>query len=221
MNNSFTKILIVASSVFAFIACKKETKTVSPSTPTVKTDTIVPPKIITGIELYNQALDTINGIGKKYYNVSTGTYSNSAKSNIDFAFAYYQPSNNSTKHILGCARSSRLKTLHGIPTTNNNTVDFYVINDGNNSTIYDTIKNSKSIASIFTNKATLSEFENDSYTIASDGFGWEAGDILGFKLSNGKRGLIKLTAKPTGSKDASNLTGVSSGKIVFDIKMEP
>lgn len=188
--------------------------------PVVNKDTLVPVKVLYDVEVYNQALDTINGTGKKFYNVTTGTYSNSVKSPIELAYVFYQPSNNTTKHILGCAKAGRVKIAHGIANTSNTSVDFYTINDGNSTIIYDTLTNTKTFATLFASKATLSAFEGESSAIASDGFGWDIDEIIGFKLSNGKRGLIKLTTKPTGAKDASNLTGVSSGKMRFDIKME-
>lgn len=209
---------VITAILFLIFSCKKSTTDPKPTTPTIKTDTIVPATVIYGVEVYNQALDTINGTGKKFYNVTSGTYSNSVKSPIELAYVFYQPSNNTTKHILGCAKALKIKALHGVATSNNTSVDFYTINDGNSTVIYDTITNTKTFATLFASKATLSAFEGESSAIASDGFGWDIDEIIGFKLSNGKRGLIKLTTKPTGTKDSNG--NISVGKMRFDIKME-
>lgn len=203
--------------ILGMLSCKKNKDDPQPSIqPIVIVQT--PVKNIYGIELYNQVLDTVNQTGKKFYNITTETYSNGIQFPIELAYVYYQPSDNSTKHVLGCAKNTTVKATNGIPSSNNNAIEFYKINSSNNTNIYDTITLSKSIASVFAAKATISTFNGESDAIASDGFGWDKGDILGFMLANGKRGLIKIKTAPTGSKD--NAGNVSLGKILFDIKME-
>ena len=142
--------------------------------------------------------------------------------NILFIYKYNkfnnQPSDNSTKHLIGCARAELVRSKHSVPLTNNTRTTFYVIDDSNSSLIFDTIQYSESIKTIFDKKSALSVVGGESDAIQSDGFGWDKGEIIGFKLTNGKQGLIKLIATPTGSKDDNDI--VSVGKIIFDIKME-
>lgn len=216
-NKHFLYTTLVVCLALSIVACKKHKDDPAPVQnipPVVQ----VPINTIYAVEIYNQVLDTVNQTGKKFYNITQQTYSNGLKSPIELAYVYYQPADNSTKHVLGCAKSSIVKSSNGIPPSNNTAVEFYTINSSNNSDIFDTITLSKSMATIFATKATLSIFQNENDAIASDGFGWDKGEILGFKLANGKRGLIKLTTAPTGSKDTGG--NVSLGKMRFDIKME-
>lgn len=229
MNKKISFVIFCGLVAILVFSCKKKKKDPEPTVtnPVVVTpkDTIVTVKVIYGIEIYNQALDTLNSTGKKFYNITTGTYSNSLKSPIELAYVYFETADpndpkGGTRHVLGCAKADKVRARHGVPSTNNTYTEFYTINDGNNSLIYDTVTNNKTIEMIFTQKASLAVFEGESNAIGSDQYGWDKGKILGFKLSNGKRGLIKLTTKPTGSKDPNHVTGVVSGKMRFDIKME-
>lgn len=229
MNKKISFVIFCGLLAILIFSCKKTSKTVSPApvdtTKVVKKDTIVPVKVIYNVEIYNQALDTINNTGKKFYNITSGTYSNSVKSPIELAYVYFETTDpndpkGGTRHVLGSAKADKVKARHGVSSANNTYTEFYKINDGNNSLIYDTISNNKTIAKIFSQNASLAVFEGESNAIGSDQYGWDIGEIIGFKLENGKRGLIKLTTKPTGSKDPNHVTGVVSGKMRFDIKME-
>lgn len=176
-------------------------------------------KNIRDIQLYNQALDTTTSPDVyNFYNITQEKYGNSLNFPIELAFAYYYPNNKSTRHTMGSGTSKTIRSEHGIPNTNNTKVDFFVIDDSNSSLIYDTIKYNVSIGVIFNSKATISTVDNENDAIQSDGFGWSEGEILGFKLKNGKRGLIKLNSDPTGSKNTDGI--LLPGKIIFDIKME-
>lgn len=212
----FTTVIVCMA--LSVLACKKKKNDdPAPVIPTPKV-TQEPIKTIYAVEIYNQVLDTVNQSGKKFYNITQQTSSNGLNFPIELAYVYYQPSDNSTKHVLGCAKNLIVKSKNGIPSSNNTAIEFYTINSSNNTNIFDTITLNKSMATIFASKATLSTFQGESDALASDGFGWDKGDIFGFKLANGKRGLIKLITAPTGSKD--NDGNVSLGKIRFDIKME-
>jgi hypothetical protein len=214
-------IFTVLASGLIFCACKRD-KNNNPTPNNDTTTKVVPIPIveIRFIKLYNQALDPIaNPNLYNFYNITSQKYSNSLDFPIEIAFVHYQPADNSTKHYLGSASSDKVKLLHELPLDNKTNIEFYKINNGSNTLIYDTISLSASIETIFATKATKSNINGESNAIQSDGFGWDKDDILGFKLSNGKRGLILLTAKPTGSKNPD--TGsISDGNIQFDIKME-
>lgn len=214
--NILYSVVVVCMTLVA-VACKKNKDDPTPAQ-YVLPKVANPVKTISGVELYNQVLDTVNQPGKKFYNISEQKSSNGLPFPIELAYVFYQPADNSTKHILGCAKNLKVKSSNGIPSSNNTAVEFYSINTSNNTNIYDTITLNKSIAKIFETKATLSTFQGESDAIASDGFGWDKGDIFGFKLANGKRGLIKLTQAPTGSKAVNG--DVTLGKILFDVKME-
>jgi len=201
-------------------ACKNKKNDPTPD-PKDTTSIIVPTPVveIRGIKLYNQALDTVaNPHLYNFYNITSKKYNNSVNFPIEIAFVHNQPTDNSSKHLLGCATSDIVISKHGIPSENKTNVEFYKINNGSNTLLYDTISLSASIGTIFSTKATKSNVNGESNAIQSDGFGWDEGDIFGFKLSNGKRGLILLTAKPTGIKDPD--VGIIIGNIQFDIKME-
>ena len=217
-NKHFLYTTLVVCLALSIVACKKHKDDPAPVQNIPPLVAPVPIKTIYAVEIYNQGLDTVNQPGKKFYNITQQTYSNGLKSPIELAYVYYQPADNSTKHVLGCAKSLIVKGSNGIPSSNNAAVEFYTINSSNNSDIFDTITLSKSMATIFAAKATLSIFQGENDAIASDGFGWDKGEILGFKLTNGKRGLIKLTTIPTGSKDPNG--AIYLGKMRFDIKME-
>ncbi|MCR6642943.1 MAG: hypothetical protein NVV82_29120 [Sporocytophaga sp.] len=213
--------IIIATGLF-FCACNKNKKT-DPNPNSVDTSTkVVPIPVveIRNIKLYNQALDTVaNPHLYNFYNITHQKYNNSLDFPIEIAFVHNQPTDNSSMHLLGCANSLSVRVMHGIPKENKTNTEFYKINNDSNTKLYDTITLSSSIETIFTTKATKSNVYGESNAIQSDGFGWDKDDILGFKLSNGKRGLIILNAKPTGSKNPD--TGsISDGNIQFDIKME-
>lgn len=216
-------VSIFAVTLLCNTACKKDEKEEpKPKDTTPDTPAVERPKVkeIYGIKLYNQALDTTMNSGKNFYNITEEKYGNSLTFPIELAFVHYQPSNNATKHLIGCARAERVRsnTIHGVPATNNTRTTFYVIDDGNSTLIFDTIQYSESVKTIFDKKSTLSVVDGENDAIQSDGFGWDKGEILGFELDNGKKGLIKLITAPTGSKDENG--NISLGKIAFDIKME-
>jgi hypothetical protein len=212
---------IIASGII-FFACKRD-KNDTPNPNTVDTTTkVVPIPVveIRSLKLYNQALDTVSyPTLYNFYNITHQKYSNSLNFPIELAFVHNQPTDNSTKHLLGSASSYIVKYKHGVPAENNTNTEFYLINHNSNTLLYDTITLSSSIETIFATKATKSNVSGESNAIQSDAYGWDTGDIFGFKLSNGKRGLILLTAKPTGSKE-SDTGAIILGNIQFDIKME-
>lgn len=220
MKSLIINLLFVALVVST--ACKKDEKEEpKPKDTTPDTPVVEKPKVkeIYGIELYNQALDTtVVPDVYNFYNITEEKYGNSLTFPIELAFVHNQPSDNSTKHLIGCARAELVRSKHGVPATNNTRNTFYVIDDGNSTLIYDTLQYSESIKTVFDMKGSLSVVGGESDAIQSDGFGWDKGEILGFELENGKKGLIKLITAPTGNKDENGI--VSVGKIVFDIKME-
>ncbi|MCR6642942.1 MAG: hypothetical protein NVV82_29115 [Sporocytophaga sp.] len=212
-------IFTVLASGLIFCACKRD-KNNNPTPNNDTTTKVVPIPIveIRFIKLYNQALDTAKQNGYNFYSISSQNSFNSKNGPIEIAFVHNQPANNSTKHLIGSATSAIVRSEHGVPNTNKTNIEFYKINNGSNTLIYDTISLSSSIETIFATKATKSDINGESNAIQSDGYGWDKDDILGFKLSNGKRGLILLTSKPTGSKDENS--NIILGNIQFDIKME-
>ncbi len=164
-------------------------------------------------------MDTVNNKRfYKFYNITQEKYSNSLDFPIELAYVYQEFSNNGINQVLGCAKDYYVKTEHSLPSTNETSIDFFIIEDSHSSLIYDTIQYSASITAIFKNKAKISYVIGENDAIQSDKFGWDKDEILGFKLGNGKQGLIKLTKIPTGSKD--DLGNIFLGKISFDIKME-
>jgi hypothetical protein len=214
-------IFTIIASGLIFCACKRD-KNNNPTPNNNDTTTkVVPIPIveIRFIKLYNQALDPVaNPSLYNFYNITSQKYSNSLDFPIEIAFVHNQPSDNSSKHLLGSGNSSAVRLEHKVPDGNIYT-EFYKIDNGSNTLVYDTISLSSSIEKIFATKATKSIVYGESNAIQSDGFGWDKDDILGFKLSNGKRGLILLTAKPTGSKEVDSGV-IILGNIQFDIKME-
>ncbi len=217
-----TLILILTFVLLLSIACKKEEEEPQPElepTMEIKEPRQHDVKRIFGIELYNQVLDTVNTKELyKFYNITEEKYSNSLDFTIELAYVYQEFSNNAINQILGSAKNYYVRTEHGLPSTNETSIDFFIIDDGHSSLIYDTIQYSESITAIFKNKAKISYVIGENDAIQSDKFGWDKDKILGFKLTNGKQGLIKLKKAPTGSKDDKG--NVFIGKIVFDIKME-
>lgn len=215
-------IFTIIASGLIFGACKRD-KNNNPTPNNNDTTTKVMPIPVVEIKfikLYNQALDTVTNPNLyNFYNITLQKYSNSLDFPIEIAFVHNQPADNSSKHLLGSASSDVVKSKHGVSPENKTNIEFYKINHNSNTLLYDTITLSSSIETIFATKATKSNVGGESNSIQSDGYGWDKDDILGFKLSNGKRGLIILNAKPTGSKDID--TGeIISGNIQFDIKME-
>ncbi len=126
-------------------------KDTTPDTPAVERPKV---KEIYGIELYNQALDTtVVPDVYNFYNITEDKYGNSLTFPIELAFVHNQPSDNSTKHLIGCARAELVRSKHGVPANNNTRNTFYVIDDGNSTLIYDTIQYSESIKTVFAMKA--------------------------------------------------------------------
>ncbi|MCR6642944.1 MAG: hypothetical protein NVV82_29125 [Sporocytophaga sp.] len=215
-------LFTIIASGLVFCACKKDKKD-NPNPNSVDTTTkVIPIPVveIRNIKLYNQALDaTAHPYWFRFYNITNRQYSNSVDSPIEIAFVHHQPTDNSSKYLLGCAASMYVSLAHGVPKTNKTYTEFYKIDNGTNTLVYDTISLSSSIEKIFATKATKSVILGESNAIQSFAWGWFDGSIFGFKLSNGKRGLILLTAIPTGSKDPK--TGdITLGDIKFNIKME-
>jgi hypothetical protein len=212
-------IFTIIASGLIFCACKRD-KNNNPTPNNDTTTKVVPIPVveIKFIKLYNQALDTVEQTGYNFYSISSQKSFNSLSGPIEIAFVHNQPSDNSSKHLLGSASSDIVKSKHGISTENNTNIEFYKVNHNSNTLLYDTITLSSSIENIFATKVTKSNVSGESNAIQSDGYGWDKDDILGFKLSNGKRGLILLTSKPTGSKDENS--NIILGNIQFDIKME-
>ncbi len=213
------KIIFLGTLAFLLaFSCKKdepkpEEKKVE--TPPVKKDTIIPVKYIQGIRLYNQGNSASSTTNFRFYDITTGTYSNDVTSNIDLAYVYKKSS--TSLHILGSSKSSSVRGYFlGVgSSTNQSQTDFYKVSYSNVA-IFDTIKDSKSVSKLFNSYTQLSELDGE---IGSDGFGWENEQILAFRLSNnGKRGFIKLTSDPTAFLEGSVLVG---GRMVLDIKMEP
>lgn len=219
--NMMKSVFLIMVLAVLGLSCKDKKDDPKPTPPADTTTTVVkkPIMIIQDLELYNQALDTTKTTGLyNFYNISQQKYSNSKNFPIELAFVHNQPSDNSSRHLLGSAKAALVKAAHQLPSTNNTKTIFYEIDNGASPLIYDTINYSESIAKIFSSKATKAVVSGENDAIQSDGFGWYKDKIIGFELSNGKKGLIKLTSNPTGSKD--NQGNIFIGKIQFDIKME-
>jgi len=217
MKNNFFIALVLLIGLF-YCKPKETPKPAAPidNTKVIKRDSAV---VIKNIQLYNQGLfDSTKFTGYKFYSITQKKYFNSLNGPIELAFGYNVAKEKTAKHVLGCAKNVYLRSLHGIPNTNNTKVDFYSINNDGSTLIYDTITFSNSFDNLFKTYFVLSNVDGESDALQSDGFGWDINQLIGFKLSNGKRGLIKVITTPSGSVD--NNKNVISGSIKFDIKLE-
>lgn len=214
-------LFIIIATGLVFCACKRD-KNDNPNPNSIDNGTKVsqiPIVEIKDIELYHQTLDTVIYPDLyKFYSISSKAYSNSPYFPFEIAYVVGHTDDDNSKYLIGSASSEIVQDKHKIPSINQTDIEFYRIVNNTGSLLYDTISLSSSIDTIFATN-TIKAFTNGkSNTIQSGRDGWSRGYIIGFKLINGKRGLIKLNAEPTGYKLNNGL--VMLGNIQFNIKME-
>jgi hypothetical protein len=198
---------IIIATGLLICACNKNKKTdPKPETPTNIDPT--PVIRINGIRLYNQYVDTVDYPDfYKFYNITNQSYNNSVKFPFQIAFVFAN-----SKYHLGSANSTLIKSEHKVPSGNPHDIEFYRIINITGSYLFDTLSLSSSFDDIFNNYTVKSYTNGESNLIQSGASNWIAGYVIGFKLNNDKRGLIKLNAEPTGI--------YRTGSIQFNIKME-
>ncbi len=212
------KLVLAMVTLLVVWSCKKgdDPKPMPPQLAEViiNTDTIHPVRHIKEIKLY--VPENKNMLDYKFYNITTGTYSNDVSSDIELAY-FFNPTASSVNH-LGSSQWDAMRGRHNISNINQTAVTFYDIADGFSPILYDTLKDERSIAGIiFGGSGTTSAISGG---IQSDEHGWLKDEIIGFKLSNGKRGLIKLTRDPVEAYHHIKTDSLIDGTLIFDIKME-
>jgi hypothetical protein len=222
LTKNLAKALLACATISTLYSCKNDDDTVEikedPDPIVVVKDTLRPVRHLTEIMLYNQYND--NTEDEKFFDIDLGKGSNDASAdNIDLMYCINVRA--SQKHMLGTGGSTDIATAYSIADKmlhdTRTHIQFYTIKNNFTSTIYDTLKDVRSIEKIFANANTL-ELSAEKDMLVSDKFGWSEGTVFAFKQASGKRGFIKLNSTPSiilNEKDE-----IAGGRMVLEIKME-